>query len=201
MKMPDAEAYKLAEKYSIKTAGWFTSLDETSAFKKASKMGFPLYLKIDSPDIIHKSRQGCVKLAYKDNFLSSFREVKRNAKKITNNINGIIVQKPVNGNETIIGIKIDAQFGYVIMFGSGGILTELIKDVSFRLIPLSKKDATEMILDTKIASLLSKNTNQIVSVLSKVSKLAVAYNIRELDINPLIVSEKGPIAADIRIIQ
>ena len=120
----------------------------------AAKLGFPVVMKIVSPDISHKSDAGGVKLgiqnatqagkAYSE-ILANVRKHDRKAKII-----GVTVQKMARpGIEIIIGMTKDAQFGPVIMFGLGGILVEILKDVSFRIVPLEKRDAAEMITEIK----------------------------------------------------
>ena len=144
-------------------------------------------------------KAGCVeKVGNEDELRNAFRNVMSNAKKTTNNINGIIIQPVLSGFEAIAGIKKDAAFGHVIMFGSGGSMAETINDVSFRLIPINEKDAASMINETKAGRFAN---GYVVESLLKLSELAEENsNIKELDINPLIINNNGVIAADIRII-
>jgi len=127
-----------------------------------------------------------------------------NAKQTANTINGIIMQEFISGFEIIIGAKFDEEFGYVIMFGTGGPMTEIIDDVCFRLIPFSRYDLRTMMEDTKIFRLLEKEhieTEEIVQIMLNLSRLAEKEQIKELDINPLFVSKGRVVAADVRIMK
>jgi len=166
-------------------------------------------IKVISNDIIHKSDVGGVKLNIKPSHVQStiiemdenFREKILDAK-----IDGYFLQEMVSpGIECIIGVKEDPQFGKVIMFGMGGIFTEVFKDVSMRVLPTTEKDVQEMIDETKISKILRGargkvyDINNIIDTIMKVSLLTDKYNIKELDINPLIVHEQNIIALDARI--
>jgi acyl-CoA synthetase (NDP forming) len=122
------------------------------------------------------------------------------------NIEGILVQQMAPpGQEVIVGLKKDPQFGHALMFGLGGIFVEVYRDVSFRVVPIEKRDALMMISEIKGYSILKgirgkkpADIDAIADVLMAVSKMAEKENIIELDINPLIVSEKGALAVDAR---
>jgi succinyl-CoA synthetase beta subunit len=205
MKIPDADAYRLLQKYNIPAVKWgiAKSLNELDLI--IENTGLPVALKIDSPDIIHKLSAGCVAFVHnRDDLASAFKIVMGNAKKITKNINGVIVQEYVTGIESILGAKLDEQFGHVVMFGSGGTFTEILDDVSFRLVPITRRDALSMIEDTKLVKILEKkgiSKDAIADVLVNVSKLAEKEAIAELDINPLFLSEARLVAADVRIVK
>lgn len=204
MKIPDRDAYKLLEKYGIPAAKWAYARNMKEAELAAENLHFPIMLKADSPDIIHKLKSGCVRVVFhRDHLRKMFEAVLVSAKRQTKQLNGVLMQELVYSNaenvqELIIGAKHDAQFGKVIMFGAGGRLTDE-KDVCFRLVPLSKNDARDMVTEPKVSRLLTRK-NKIAGILMKVSKLAEFENISELDINPLLVSDKGVLAADVRII-
>ena len=113
-----------------------------------------------------------------------------------------ILQKQIDGFEFIIGIKKDITFGYIIMFGIGGTLAEIYKDVSFRKCPINEKDATEMINETKISkifSIESLNKKELIKFLINVSKIPKRINFNSLDINPVIVNKKIAIGVDARL--
>ena len=198
MKINDSEAYRLLKKYGISIADFALAKDLEEARLSAGNIGYPLYLKIDSPVIIHKKNLGCVlKVRDEGKIDNAFRLVINNAKKMTKNINGVIVQKSVDGFESIAGVKCDGQFGHVIMFGSGGPMTEFLNDTSFRLVPISEIDARSMIADTKAGKYAN---GSVIDALLKLSKLIEENNeIKELDINPLMIGESA-IAADVRVI-
>lgn len=204
MKIPDHAAYNLLKKYGIPAANWAFARNFKEAEVAAENLHFPIILKIDSPDVIHKMKSGCIRTVYhRDHLRKMFEAVMSNARTQTKNISGVIMQELIYSNvenvqELIIGAKQDLQFGPVIMFGAGGRLTAQ-KDVCFRLIPISKSDALEMIREPKISCLISRH-EKIASVLVKVSKLVEFEHISELDINPLMISDKGVLAADVRIL-
>jgi len=179
----------------------------------AAKMGFPVVMKIVSPDISHKSDVGGVKLgiqnatqagkAYSE-ILASVKKHDRKAKVV-----GVSVQKMARqGLEIIIGMTKDAQFGPVIMFGLGGILVEVLKDVSFRIVPLEKRDAAEMITEIKGFPVLKGYRGQepanipfLEDMIVKVSDFVEKNpDIKELDLNPVFAYKDGAMAVDARII-
>lgn len=172
--------------------------------RAAENIGFPVAMKIVSEDIIHKTEVGGVKLN-----IHSGEEVKEAYQDIMTrtkrrypdaNLRGILVTEMVEqGVETIIGISSDPQFGPVVMFGLGGIYVEVLKDVSFRVAPLSRKDANEMIHELKTTSLLysirgraRRDIEALRDTIYNVGLVAAEFpEIAEMDINPLMVLEKG----------
>jgi acyl-CoA synthetase (NDP forming) len=179
----------------------------------ADEVGYPLVLKIVSKDITHKTDVGGVILDVKSEheLKTKMREIILNVKKKKKNvrINGIFVQKMVkDGVEVIIGGKEDNTFGKVILFGMGGIYTELFEDTSFRVVPITRKDAVQMIEETKIYKLLKgfrgskpADIKALADVLVKVSKmLEENQEIKELDLNPVFARHDGTITVDARIV-
>jgi acetyl-CoA synthetase (ADP-forming) len=176
----------------------------------ARKIGFPVALKVVSPDISHKTEFGAVQLN-----LQNETEVKQAFKKIVANIRkrqpkasiaGFLVQKMVSGQEVLVGGKKDAQFGQTIAFGAGGVFVEVYDDISFRVVPISKIDAEEMIKEIKAYKILhgyrGKNYDiaAIQKILLSVSEMLNKHQeIAELDINPIFVQSKGAVAVDARI--
>jgi len=186
---------------------------KTEAVSLSKEMGFPVVLKIVSPDVIHKSDSGGVKLglanaaqvgkAYSE-ILSAIKRHYPKAK-----IQGISVQKMARpGVEVIIGMTKDAQFGPVLMFGLGGILVEVLKDVSFRIVPLAKRDAREMIKEIKGYPLLEGYRGQepadipfLEDLILKVSDFVDKNpEIKELDLNPVFAYKNRAVAVDARVI-
>jgi len=184
-----------------------------AAQSQAEAMGYPVVLKVVSPDIAHKSDVGGVKLNLQnreaigeafDAIMSSARQAEPDA-----NILGVSVQQMAKqGTEVIVGMTTDPQFGPVMMFGLGGIMVEVLKDVSFRLVPLEDKDATQMINEIKGRPVLEGVRGQppadieaLKSTILKVSQF-VEQNpeIRELDLNPVFAYPDGAIAVDARIV-
>jgi acyl-CoA synthetase (NDP forming) len=175
------------------------------AKKAAEEIGYPVVMKVMSADIPHKTEAGVIKLGVRSEteLEASFGEIIEKAKKFKADvkIDGVLVQEMAEkGVELIIGMKRDAGFGPVIMFGLGGIFVEVFKDVSFRIPPLSLQDAREMIEEIKGSKLLmgyrgmeEMDCEAIASTLMSVAGLSLdlGEEIRELDINPVIVYPKG----------
>jgi acyl-CoA synthetase (NDP forming) len=171
-------------------------------------------MKIVSPDIIHKTESGGVKVALNtaEAVRDSYTEILENVgqHEPEARITGVLVQAMARGQEVILGLKRDSQFGAAIMFGLGGIYTEVLKDVSFRVAPITRQDAIDMIHEIRSFPLLSgargskaADIDVIASYLMQLSQLAIDFpEIVELDINPLVVSEpgQGTVAVDCRIV-
>lgn len=208
------ESRKVLEAYKIRVPQAITARDISEAKAFTKKVGYPVVLKIDSPDILHKTDVGGIKVGIKDDseleagFNDIINSVK--AKKPEANIRGISVQEMiVDKQETIIGINKDPQFGPMIMFGLGGIYVEILKDVSFRIAPITESDAREMIEEIKTIKLLKgargakpSDIDSIVEIILKISQLVTDFpEIMEMDINPLFVKAEGlgSIAGDVRI--
>lgn len=186
---------------------------QKEAVSLSQKMGFPVALKIASPDVIHKSDSGGVKLG-----INNVAQVKTAYNEIIESVNqqspgaviqGVSVQKMVRpGTEVIVGTSKDPQFGPVIMFGLGGIFVEVLKDVSFRIIPVSQRDAQEMIQEIKGYPLLQgyrgkepANIPALVEMILKISKFVEENpKIKELELNPIFAYADGAVAVDARII-
>jgi acetyltransferase len=162
-------------------------------------------VKLDSPDILHKTEAGGLKLNIKTaaELKDAYRQVMGNARRYNPKarINGVLIQEMVSGGtEVIIGVNNDPQFGPTVMFGLGGIFVEILKDVSLRVAPLSLEDALEMIREIKGFKILSGARGRakadipaIADTLVRVSRMALDLESRlsELDINPLLVLPEG----------
>lgn len=187
-----------------------TTRDEAQA--QAARLGYPVVLKVVSPDIAHKTDAGGVKLnlADADAVGAAFDEIMSNAQKAVPGakVKGVSVQQMAKaGTEVIVGMTTDPQFGPVMMFGLGGIMVEVLKDVSFRLVPLTAKDAGQMIGDIKGKPVLDgargskADIAALENTLLKVSQLVEKHpEIRELDLNPVFAYADGAIAVDARIV-
>jgi acetyltransferase len=185
------------------------------AVAAAKGIGYPVVMKIVSPQILHKSDIGGVKLNInsKKEVENTFFDITTRVKHImpTAQISGVMIQEMVSGGkEVIIGITRDAQFGHMIMFGLGGIYVEVLKDISFRITPLSKEDAYEMIRETKVFPLLrgvrgeaETDIDAIEKSILLLSQMALDFpQIIEAEINPLLVKKRGEgvVAIDARFI-
>lgn len=187
--------------------------DAEEAVEMACEMDQPVVMKIASPDILHKSDAGgvCLNLTKKGDIRKSYNQIIKNAQKYCPDalIKGVNISPMVKGGvEVIIGTKIDDQFGPVIMYGLGGVMVEILKDVSFRVLPVSRHSATKMIEETKSFPILNGvrgappyDQKAIVKLLLTCSEVIEAYpEIAEMDLNPVIVHETGLSIVDARII-
>lgn len=183
------------------------------AVASARQMGFPVVLKLVSADVLHKTEAGGVALNLADDKQvgEAFDRIMRSARERYPQavIDGVSVQKMIGrGMEVIVGMSKDSQFGPLLMFGLGGVLVELFRDVSFRIVPLTRRDARSMISEIKGYPMLKGfrgsdpvNEEAIIDVLLKLSDFIDRHpEIEEMDINPLFVDGEGAIAADARII-
>jgi acetyltransferase len=185
----------------------------SQAARIAGEMKGPVALKICSPEILHKSDAGGVRLGLRGRqaVAGAFGEILESARRYRPeaDIRGCVVS-PMSprGVETILGTKIDPQFGPVIMFGIGGILVEVVRDVVFRVLPISRRAAREMISEIRAAPVLNgcrgeppADREALVDLLLTVSAVVEAYPaIEEMDLNPVIVHEKGLSVVDARIL-
>ena len=201
------DAYGIA----VPQEGVATSADE--AAKLAAAMGFPVVLKIVSPDILHKTEAGGVLVgvhdaqavaAGYDTILANARAYKADAKVV-----GVQVQQMLTGGqEVIIGAVTDDSFGKLVAFGLGGVLVEVLKDITFRLAPASHDDAASMLDGIQAAEMLKGvrgaepvNRDALSAMIVRVSQLITDFpELSELDLNPVFATAKGAIAADVRIV-
>lgn len=209
----ETEAKKLLREYKIPVPDFKLIKSEDEIAGLAKEINFPIVMKIVSPDIIHKTDAGGVKLNIKDEKEAklAYQGVISKAKKYNKEakISGAIVYTMVpQGTEIIIGMMKDPHFGPVIMFGLGGIFVEVLKDISFRILPIEERDTREMITEIKGYEILKgtrgkppRDIKAIEEVLMKVSKLTIENpEINEIDLNPIFVFEKGLQVVDARII-
>lgn len=199
--------------YDIPVTRFKLAKNEEEAVRHAESIGFPVVMKIVSPDIIHKSDVGGVIVGVKTvkEVRSSYKEIIKNVSKhkADAQIVGVLVQEMAPaGTEVIVGSTKDPQFGPALMFGLGGIFVEVLKDVTFRIAPITEDEACEMISEVKAFPLLKgyRNTppadlKAIAKILTNTSKMVMDYpEIKELDLNPVMVYEKGAKTVDARII-
>ena len=178
--------------------------NENEAVKTAKKIGYPVVMKIASPQIIHKSDAGGVKvnLTNDSEIKNAFKEIIKNAKKYNKKaeIKGVLIVEMVKGGkEMIIGSKQEPGMGPVIMLGMGGIYVEVLKDVTFRLAPVTNKEADDMISEIKMQKILEgvrgekpSDKAKLSECIQRLSQLVSDFKeIKELDMNPVLVLEKG----------
>ncbi len=211
----DAEARQIMKAYGITIPQAQLAHDPDEAVEIAQRIGYPVVMKIASPDILHKTDIGGVKLNLmgdsdvRDTFDLLMYRASRYMPQA--DIWGALVQRMVpQGKEVIIGINRDPQFGPLLLLGLGGIYVEVLKDVSFRIAPITRWEAEEMITELRSYPLLRglrgekpSDLEAIADCMLRVSQLAVDFpEIVELDVNPLIVHEegKGAVAIDMRLV-
>ncbi len=207
------EAQQLCEAYGIPTPKQGLAKSAAEAAKIAARLGFPVVLKIVSDDILHKTEAGGVIVGLKsagdvrkafDRLVKSAKAYKKNAA-----IQGVQVQQMVGaGREVLVGAVSDPSFGKLVAFGLGGVLVEVLKDITFRLAPVSKKDALSMLDGVRGAEILrgvrgakGVDRNALADIIQKVSNLANDFpEILEVDLNPIFATDKGAHAVDVRIV-
>lgn len=209
----ETEAKTICLEYGIPVTKFKLAISSEQAADFSAEIGYPVVLKIVSPNIIHKSDVGGVLVNLKDED-----EVRKGYKQILTNVRkhnakaeivGVLVQEMApDSTEVIVGSIKDPQFGPALMFGLGGVFVEVLKDVTFRIAPVTEEEAREMITEVKAYPLLKgyRNTppsdiESIVKILLSTSRLITDHEeIKELDLNPILVYEKGAKTVDARII-
>jgi acyl-CoA synthetase (NDP forming) len=211
--LTEVESKELLKKAGIPVVEAKLARSKKEAVSISREMGFPVVLKISSSDVVHKSDSGGVKLglanaaqvgkAYSE-IISSVKQAYPEAQ-----IQGVSVQPMAPpGVEVIAGMSKDPQFGPVLMFGLGGILVEVLKDVSFRIVPVTERDAREMIREIKGYPILEGYRGQKPASIPALEKLIVKVSqfveknpqIKELDLNPIFAYPDKAVAVDARII-
>ena len=209
----EPEAKTVCAAYNIPVTRFMVAENEKQAVEFAEQIGYPVVLKIVSPDIIHKFDVGGVILN-----LNSQAEVQNAYNRIIENVKknkpearilGVLVQEMAPpSTEVIVGAIKDPQFGPALMFGLGGIFVEVLKDVTFRIAPITEVDAREMISEVKAYPLLKGYRGQppadidtLVKILLNTSRLVMEHpEIKEIDLNPILVYSRGAKTVDARII-
>ena len=207
--LTEFESKELLREIGIPVPGQKLTTSKEETLSAAEDIGFPIVLKLMAEDIVHKSDTGAVKLNLKskqevENAYEELMKIPSQKEK------KISVQKMADEpiTELIIGMTTDPQFGPALMFGIGGILVELLEDVSFRIAPITEYDAKEMIHEIKGFAILDgyrgkpkADLDAIVNTLLTISELVVKHEeINEMDLNPVFIYEKGLICVDARII-
>jgi len=207
------EAKTVCKEYGIPITALKVAKTAEEAAEFSEEIGYPTVLKIVSPDVLHKFDVGGVILNInsREEARNAYNKILENVKKHKPDakINGILVQEMApSSTEVIVGSIKDSQFGQTLMFGLGGIFVEVMKDVSFRIAPITEEDAQEMISEIKAYPILRGYRDQppadidtLAKILLSTSKLVMDHQeIKELDLNPVMVYEKGAKTVDARII-
>jgi Acyl-CoA synthetase (NDP forming) len=214
-KLLEHESFELLRQYNIPVPDFALVQDVDEALRVVKDIGYPIALKVVSPDIIHKSDVGGVilNISNDDELRSACERIRSNIKEKASyaRVSGFLVQKMVpEGLETIVGATKDPIFGHVIAFGLGGVLVEVLQDVSFRIVPVSEEDARAMIREIRgyrlfngYRNMPARDEEAVVYIITRFSELLSDNpNIVEADLNPIIILErgKGAYAADARFI-
>ena len=211
--LTEIEAKQVLEQAGVPVSPARLAKTRDEAMQVAAQLGFPIVLKIVSPQITHKSDVGGValNLTSADEVGAAFERVVASAKQHVPDatIEGVAVQRMEKpGTEVIVGMTTDAQFGPVMMFGLGGVMVEILKDVAFRVVPINERDARQMIHEIKGFPLLEgyrgsdpADIEKLQALLMKVSSFIEQHpEIAELDLNPVFAYKDGAIAVDARIV-
>jgi acyl-CoA synthetase (NDP forming) len=211
--LSEVESKQLLEEAGIPVVPTRLATSRAEAVRIANEIGLPAVLKVISPDITHKSDVGGVKVGLEtagqvrsayDSIMSSAR-----AAAPTASIEGVSVQSMAEpGVEVIVGATRDPQFGHVVMFGLGGVLVEMLRDVSMRLVPVEPRDARAMIREIKGLPLLQGyrqydpcDLDSLEQVILGLSRFLEEHpEVRELDLNPVLCYPKGLVAVDARVV-
>lgn len=189
-----------------------TAANESEAKRRAEEIGYPVVIKLISPDVVHKSDVGGVVLNVLDphgveEACRSIRE-RVEAHQPGARITGFTIEEQVSGTEVIVGMSRDPDFGPLLMVGMGGVFVEVYKDVAFRLVPLSRRDALDMIGEIEAQPLLDGargrprlDRSELAEVVQRISRLVEQIpDIEELDLNPLVITDEGLVAIDARVV-
>lgn len=199
----EQDGNKMLSSYGISMIPSFICENESEVKSHFSKINANCVMKILSSDILHKSDAGAVKLGIKteEEAVAAYHEILKNTHNYdpTAKVDGVLIQRMLEkGLEIIFGVKKDPQFGHVVLFGMGGIYVEILKDVSMRLVPLTRKDAEALINETKISKIFdgfrgtNYNKEEVVETLLRLSKIIEENpDIEEIDVNPYILYPDG----------
>jgi acyl-CoA synthetase (NDP forming) len=207
------EGLEILDAYGVKLAPWRLINSERELLSDGGTLNFPICLKLVSPDVIHKSDGGGVVLGLRDtdSLVAAYRRMREllPVKPASAGVSGILAQEMIaGGREVMIGMKRDAAFGPCVVFGTGGIYAEVLDDFSFRLAPVDRDEALELIAETRVAKILKGvrgeapyDIDGIADAIVRVSEIAVAHpEIAEIDLNPLFVKQQETVAVDARFI-
>ncbi|MGD8229281.1 MAG: acetate--CoA ligase family protein [Desulfobacteraceae bacterium] len=202
--LAEHESKELLSVYKIPVAREIIVETEGELIKAAHDIGYPLVMKGSSPDLTHKTEQGLVKVDLRndDEARAAFQEIMHD---MQGQQKAVLVQELIRGSrELMVGMTRDAQFGPCVMFGLGGIFTEILKDVSFRVAPIEKRDAKEMMQEIKghkilenVRGMPAADLEELSEILIRVGEIGLDHEaIKEIDVNPLILSGSKPVAVD-----
>ena len=206
--LSERESKEVLRSYGIPVTRETEVRDREGVVKAAGDIGFPLVLKACGPELSHKTEGGLVRVDIRneEEALAAFEDIMAAE---GNDKGAVLVQEMVRGQrELVAGLTRDVQFGPCVMFGLGGIFTEILKDISFRVAPIEKRDAMEMMQEIKGRKILeevrgmpSADLDQLADILIKVGSIGMEQDrIKEIDINPIILKGNQPVAVDALVI-
>jgi len=207
--LTEYESKKLLARYGVPVTREFLVKDADAAAAKAEKIGYPVALKGSGPELLHKTELDIIRLNLKNagEVRRAFKEIKANA---GDKLKGVLVQELVKGQrELVIGLVRDPQFGPCVMFGLGGIYLEILRDVCFRVAPITEDDANQMMNEIKGRKILEPfrgmapaDRKALAKALVGLGRLGMENDlVKEVDVNPLILTREGkPMAVDALVI-
>jgi len=195
------ESIKLLSKYKINIvqSKVCTSYKEVLEF---SKNCYPIVIKVYSTEVVHKNKAGLIQtgILNENDVLEAYKKLTRIARNSNLKRFEIVVQKEIRGNEFIIGAKYDETFGHIVIFGLGGIYTEILRAISMRVCPINRKVAKDMIKEIANLELNDKSVENLASIIMSVSKMIEKSMVKVIDLNPVIVNENGVFIVDVRLL-
>jgi acyl-CoA synthetase (NDP forming) len=202
--LSEYDSKRLLSLYDIPVAREIPAEDRAGLLDAAREIGYPLVLKGLSPEILHKTEKSVIKVDIRSDSEAevAFDEIVANMAPAKG---AVLVQEMVRGQrELMVGMTRDSQFGPCVMFGLGGIFTEILRDVSFRMAPLERRDAVEMMMEIRghkilraIRGMPPVDTDLMARILIDVGRIGLENDrIKEIDVNPLIVRNGSPVAVD-----
>ena len=202
--LSEHESKELLRSYEIPVTREIEANDQKGLLEAIQEIGFPLVIKACGPKLSHKTERGLVRVDIRsaEEATAAFDEIMNEVK---DDGGSVLVQEMVKGQrELVIGLTRDPQFGPCVMFGLGGIFTEVLKDISFRVAPIETYDAFEMMREIKARKILEAvrgmppaDLDQLADILVKVGNIGVEQeHIKEIDINPVILAGSQPVAVD-----
>ena len=206
--LSEHESKEILQAYGIPVTKERETTDERGFKEALAEIGFPLVVKASGPNVSHKTERGLVytDIRNQQEALAAFEKIMKKAK--AEGVS-VLVQEMIKGSrELVAGLTRDMQFGPCVMFGLGGIFTEILQDVSFRVAPVEKSEALDMIGEIKARNILeavrgmpAADIDRLADIVIKVGKIGCEQaHIKEIDINPIILSRSGPVAADALIV-
>ena len=202
--LSEHESKALLKEYGVPVTREVEAANRDDFLKAVNDIGYPLVLKASAPELSHKTESGLIRVDIRNEqeALTAYEELMAGMK-VTGG--AVLVQEMVKGpRELVIGLTRDIQFGPCVMFGLGGIFTEILKDTAFRVAPLEKEDALDMMQEIKARKILeavrgmpAADKDRLADILMKIGQIGLENDaVKEIDINPIILSGSEPVAVD-----